>query len=220
MRKIYVVRHGETDWNNLAKLQGWSDIPLNSNGIELAVVTGKGLADVHFDMAFSSPLKRAYETGKLILKENRSASVPEIVIDERIKEIGFGEWEGLCCRKENFEIGDDRFWDFYNDPLGFEGAPGGESIKDVCRRTGEFLRELISSEEYEGMYIAVFTHGCALRAMLRVVYKDDDPFWRGHTPPNCSVNIIEAENGKALLTADDMVFYDRSLVRETYMSKK
>ncbi|MCR4591131.1 MAG: histidine phosphatase family protein [Lachnospiraceae bacterium] len=218
MRKIYIVRHGETDWNNAGRLQGWTDMPLNANGVELASITGKGLSDVHFDLAFSSPLIRAYQTGELVLKENRAGSVPDIIKDDRIKEIGFGKWEGLCCRKDNFEINDEKFWDFYNDPFGFEGGPGGESISAVCVRTGDFLQELINKAEYEGKCIAVFTHGCAVRAMLRVVYDKNDTFWRGQTPPNCCVNIIEAENGEARLTADDLVLYDPSLVRDMYMS--
>jgi len=220
LRKIYVVRHGETEWNSEGRLQGWTDIPLNSNGRALAVLTGKGLKDVHFDMAFSSPLKRACETGQLILGENRAGSVTDITVDNRIKEICFGAWEGLCCRKDNFEVGDESFFKFFKDPLGFEGAPEGESIKAVCERTGEFLRELINSPEYEDKCVAVFTHGCALRAMLRVVYAEDDPFWRGQTPPNCCVNIIEVREGTARLVADDMILYDPSLVRETYISDR
>ena len=56
--KLYIIRHGETDWNKEKRLQGQSDIPLNDYGRELARITGKALKDVHFDYVFSSPLSR------------------------------------------------------------------------------------------------------------------------------------------------------------------
>ena len=59
--KIYLIRHGETSWNTLGRLQGRTDIELNENGIRLAKITGEKLKDVHFDLAIASPLKRAYE---------------------------------------------------------------------------------------------------------------------------------------------------------------
>ena len=220
MKHIYVVRHGETDFNIRAILQGWSDKPLNNNGRELAVVTGRGLSDIRFDYAFSSPLIRAYETGEIILGENRAGSTKKIIIDDRIKEINFGEWEGLCCRKDNFEIGDPSFWDFYNDPLGFSGGPGGESMREVCKRTEDFLLELIHDDRYEDKSVAVFTHGCAMRAMLQMFYAEGEPFWHGQTPPNCCVNIIEVKGDVPELVADDKVYYDPSLVRDTYMQEK
>ena len=65
--KIYLIRHGETSWNTLGRLQGRTDIELNENGIRLAKITGEKLKDVHFDLAIASPLKRAYETAGLVL---------------------------------------------------------------------------------------------------------------------------------------------------------
>lgn len=93
--KIYLIRHGETSWNTLGRLQGRTDIELNENGIRLAKITGEKLKDVHFDLAIASPLKRAYETAGLVLGDR---NIP-ILTDERIEEISFGEWEGLCCRR-------------------------------------------------------------------------------------------------------------------------
>ena len=62
--KIYLVRHGETGWNRIHKLQGQSDIELNDVGRELAEVTAEGLKDIDFGLIYSSPLNRAYETVK------------------------------------------------------------------------------------------------------------------------------------------------------------
>ena len=65
--KLYLIRHGETDWNIERRLQGQVDIELNEFGRTLAVKTGKGLENIQFDICFTSPLKRARETAELIL---------------------------------------------------------------------------------------------------------------------------------------------------------
>ncbi len=85
--KLYIVRHGETAWNKARKIQGQADIPLNEFGRMLARKTGAGLADVHFDLCYSSPMSRAKETARLIL----AGSTTQIIEDARIVEIAFGE---------------------------------------------------------------------------------------------------------------------------------
>ena len=85
--KIYLVRHGETGWNRIHKLQGQSDIELNDVGRELAEETAEGLKDIDFGLIYSSPLNRAYETA-LILRRDRQQ---EILTDKRLLEINFGD---------------------------------------------------------------------------------------------------------------------------------
>ncbi len=96
--KLYIIRHGETSWNAEGRLQGQTDIPLNENGIRLAKITGEALKEVPFDLAISSPLKRARQTAELVLAGRQ---VP-VLEDARIEELSFGSWEGLGCRKANF----------------------------------------------------------------------------------------------------------------------
>ena len=214
--KIYIVRHGETKLNSEGRLQGWIDEPLIESGRELAKITGQKLSDICFHAAYSSPLKRAFETGQLIISENKAGSTDKIITDDRLKEINFGEWDGLCCTKSNFEIGDDSFWKIYSDPFHYEGPANGESILDVCKRTGAFWDELVSDKSLQDKNVIIFMHGCSLRAMLRKVYPADEPFWHGHTPPNCSVNIIEVVGAKAKLIEDDKVYYDENLISNAY----
>ena len=81
--QFYIVRHGETKANVDGYLQGWSNDPLNENGIRLAVITGQAMKDIKFDYCISSPLIRARETAEIILRESGN----EILIqtDDRIK---------------------------------------------------------------------------------------------------------------------------------------
>ena len=93
--EIYIVRHGQTMWNKEKRLQGSVDIELNENGKELAVITGKNLMDTHIDMIYSSPLKRAHETAKLI----RGDRDIKIITDDRLRELNFGSMEGESYEK-------------------------------------------------------------------------------------------------------------------------
>ena len=180
--KTYIVRHGETALNAKAVMQGRIDEPLNDNGRELAVLTGQAMKGIRFDRCVSSPLGRAVETAEIILRESGS-NIP-ISIDDRIIELNFGELEG----KKLSEMGKDGIL-FYTDPFHFIGFPNGETINDVCKRTQEFLQELIAKDD--GKTYLVSTHGCALRAMVNYLADDPSDFWLGHAPYNCSCTILE-----------------------------
>ncbi len=84
---IYIVRHGQTDWNVEGIYQGRIDIPLNKTGIEQAKRTREKLRGIKFDKVFSSPLKRAFETAQIICDN-------PIIKDDRIIERCNGELEG------------------------------------------------------------------------------------------------------------------------------
>ena len=136
--KLYIVRHGETDWNKSRRIQGQVDIPLNEFGKSLARKTAKGLQNVRFDYCISSPLCRARETARLIL-EGRDVPILE---DDRIMEMAFGDYEGKSLEKSRCELPDE-FQKFFTDPENFVPANGGESFADLKKRTGEFLGDLI-----------------------------------------------------------------------------
>lgn len=89
--EIYFVRHGETVWNTQKRFQGLSDSPLTEKGIEQAKLLSKKLENINFDKFYSSPLKRANDTAKLI-RGNRNQ---EIEIFDDFKEISMGEMEGI-----------------------------------------------------------------------------------------------------------------------------
>ena len=88
---LYIMRHGKTEWNELHKLQGQTDIPLNENGRKMAREAGKRYREIHFDICYCSPLIRAKETAELVLE---GRAVP-IVTDDRLMEMCFGEYPYL-----------------------------------------------------------------------------------------------------------------------------
>lgn len=214
MITIYTIRHGETDGNKAGELQGWTDKPLNEKGWDLAVITAKALSDVHFDVVYSSPLKRALETAQIMIQRNSHKA--SIITDDRLKELHFGEWEQRCVLPGKTNIPLDNIKAFYNDPYNFQNASDGESINHLCERTRDFFLEIINNPANEDKTILISTHGIAVRGFLNNIYKNKLDFWHGGLPDNCSVNVIEVTDGVAELIVDDKIFYDKDLSWNPY----
>lgn len=201
---IYIMRHGQTDWNAAKRLQGRSDTELNENGRELARRTGIALLDVPFTAAFSSPLKRAKETAVLALG---GRDIP-IVEDERLIEISFGVYEGLCSAKDHYEIPDKNFSRFFTAPDRYQVPEGGESFEQLHRRTADFLHDITTRQELEEETILVATHGAAGRALLNALRTFEmKDFWNGGVSPNCGIAILESHNGSIRLLKENQVYY-------------
>ena len=105
--QLYLIRHGQTDWNLRAMLQGRTDIPLNETGRRQAMEARERLAGVHFDAVYSSPLRRAMDTAQLVSGWPGEKICP----DERLTEIAFGPYEG----KDPHTLGP-AFACFFTDP--------------------------------------------------------------------------------------------------------
>lgn len=199
---IYLMRHGETDWNKARRLQGQSDIPLNEYGIELAVKTAEALAEVSFDMAFCSPLRRAEETAKIILGDRKTT----LRTDMRLKEINFGISEGICfdVAKQNPE---DPLHNFFCRPECYLPPEGAESFVQVAERGCDFLQEKILPLESHCKTVLIVAHGAFNRSLLNSItgtpLKD---FWRIGLP-NCAVSILSLDEGQFKVLEESKVYY-------------
>lgn len=202
--KIYLIRHGETDQNRKYCLQGHSDIELNEYGRKLARKTKEGLEDVDFNLIFTSPLKRAKETAQIIRGERE---IP-LIEEKRLMEIGFGDYEGLCSKEDNYTIPDKDFLFFFKKPECYVTPPGGESLTEVMERTGAFFEELIHNPEYEEKTILISTHGCALKAILANVRNTPlADFWGVGVHKNCAVTLLEVHHGRACVLEEGRIYY-------------
>ena len=138
MCTIYIIRHGQTDLNKKRVLQSRIDAPLNDEGIMQAEDAGERLRseDISFDMIFSSPLKRAVQTARIIAGDD----IP-LQIDERLLEMDYGPYEGADLTSPPPELSH-FFSDFVNNP-----APEGmEPLARVVERAGQFLSKVIGKE--------------------------------------------------------------------------
>ena len=157
----------------------------------------------------SSPLQRAVETARLVLGGRK---IP-IETDARIGEISFGDYEGLSMINPDYPLPDPDFHFFFDAPERYQAPPKGESIKQLIERTGDFLRELASSEVtmtemQREERILLSTHGAALRALLaNIEHTDIANFWRGCVPPNCAVSIVQFRDEKWKILECDRLYY-------------
>jgi probable phosphoglycerate mutase len=145
--RLWLARHGATDWSDAGRLNGWTDVPLNERGRLQARSLAERLAGRQFAAVWSSDLMRAIETARL--------AVGEPVPDGRLRELGFGSLEGR--RWEECPLGVRKALAAFD---GFE-APEGESVSQLCRRVHDFVEGLP-----EGGHL-VFTHGGVIRLLLR-----------------------------------------------------
>ena len=172
-------------------MQGRTDIELNQNGIDAAVALGCELADIRFDKIFSSPLKRAVHTARLIFGEPDCASrgVP-IETDPRLIEMSFGEGEGRSCDEWFSDASPYRF--FFTEPEKFPTPPGGENFEDVSARTKNFVQEVIEPLWPKAERVMIVAHGALnkgiMRYLLNLELKD---YWKNGLQENCQASVFE-----------------------------
>ena len=198
--RLYMMRHGQTDWNKKHLFQGRTDIPLNENGRYVAELTREGMKEIPFDIAFCSPLCRAKETAEIIL---RGRDI-ELIEDERIIEMGFGPYEATDMRSldECMEI-------FFKHPEQFEVPEGSESFEEVLEREGAFLEELRSHPNLQDSTILIATHGAALRGLICYMKQGGIArFWEGGVHKNCGVTIVDVINGNFKIVEEATILYD------------
>ena len=136
---IYIIRHGQTDWNIEHRTQGQTDIALNTNGIKQAELITEKIANLKIDSIISSDLKRAIDSADYTFK-----GIKEISHDSRIRECNYGDFNGQ-----------DSSLVVYEDHI-VEPFPNGESLKDVENRVRDFCNYL--KDNFEGKTIAIVAH--------------------------------------------------------------
>ncbi len=179
---LYLVRHGETDWNLARRIQGSTDIPLNATGRAQAATTGALLARRQWDAVYASPLSRAYDTASIIA--DRLGLAAPVAVDA-IVERNYGDAEGLA----DPELAR-RF------PANVE-VPGRESREEVVARVIPALLEL--AEAHPEQSIVVVSHGGVIRSVLGAV----DPTGTHGMIANGSVHSLRHDNGSFELIAFD-----------------
>jgi len=177
--RLYLIRHGETDWNAEGRLLSFTDRPLNTRGEEQAAGLAETLAGVPWDRAVSSPLVRARRTAEVVLAAR--ADAPALGIDECLREMDFGPYEGWT--EAQLEA----------DPMAVtrrrDGAqiPGVEPEEEVAERARSFLSSLDAADETT----LVVGHGRMLRILIAAALGLPPSFSRSLRMRNCRPAILE-----------------------------
>lgn len=187
MTKIYVTRHGETEWNKMRRMQGHLDSPLTTLGRQQAVWLGERLKEVAIDHIYSSPAGRAMETAALI---NQFKGLP-IQTSDRLKEIYLGSWEGKTqVEIEAYDA--ERYNHFWYQPECFVPS-NAESFESIIQRTGEQLEWI--AEAHPGNTVLVVAHAVVLKSMIAYVEKKTvKEFWNGPFMKSTCLNCFEKIN--------------------------
>ena len=158
--KIFLIRHGETDWTTAGKYCGHHDIPLNEIGKEQARQAGLQLLNEPLSAVFSSPLTRAKETAEIALAVAQHHHLPIQEIPE-LKEIHFGVLSGFTY-EQALERHADWYSQWLNNPFATT-PPGGESFTDFSTRVLRSWEQILTSGADS---VAVFSHGGAIRILM------------------------------------------------------
>ena len=180
--KLYLIRHGETDWNKEFKIQGSSDIELNEYGRELAFITREGLRHIPFDIAYTSPLKRAKETAEIILG---GRNIP-LYEDKRVQEACFGSFEGATLKE--LRERQDPFLKFFDAPEEFKKIEGCETHEEVIARSSDFFNDMILPNIYQ---------------------REIKEYWHAPRQENCGVTTIQIEDGVCHVLKESEIFYNK-----------
>ena len=158
---IYIIRHGQTDWNVEHKTQGQTDTALNTNGIKQAELFSQKILDLKIDSIISSDLKRAYMTAQIINKNLNK----KIETDKRLREFCFGTLEGITREKIAQEIWEE----FDKNPKQFNA----ETKEEIFGRIKSFIDDIKSNNINKNTLVV--THGGPIK-MIKYYLDNGDIF--------------------------------------------
>lgn len=187
MTTIYLARHGESDWNAANRFQGHSDRPLTDLGREQAQALGELVAAENVEAVYSSPLKRALETARIVAVR----SGLEVVEDEDLREVDTGSWSGLSRAEvqERFPEGFERW------TSGGAGWEDGESYEEMAERVLAAVNRIAAA--HPGGRVLIVSHGGPIRAIQGAANGMDIDEYRRLRPvePNARLTAVTFENG-------------------------
>ena len=175
MKYILLIRHGQSEWNKLNLFTGFKNIELSEQGIDEANKAGQNFKNLNikFDIVFTSELKRAQETAKIILKNlnqwDHLYGEGKIITDIKLNERDYGDLTGLNKKETADKFGEEQVHKWrrgYSDQ-----PPNGESLEDVVRRVKIYFEESINPaiQSADNNNILIAAHGNSLRALLIVM---------------------------------------------------
>jgi broad specificity phosphatase PhoE len=210
MLTVFLLRHGETAWNKLGRVMGRSQVPLGADGIQQIEKVAPLVAALELDGIYTSPLRRALQTAKLVAQ---GTNLP-ITKSEGLNEIAFGDWTG---RHFDDLIDDELYRRFIKSPAKTV-LPGGETISDVQGRGLRVINE--AAQKVPGGRFLFVSHGDVIRAILSHYMKLPLNEYRRLRVDNGSLSALQTDRRWAEIKYvnyfDDIILASR----EPYMAAK
>lgn len=157
--KLYLTRHGQTEWNLERRLQGWKNSNLTPKGRKGAELLRQRLRHVDLDVIFSSPSMRARETSEIIVKGRNI----DINFEDNLREIHSGKWEGKSL-SDIEKLYPEEYYAYQNTPDLYKADNGGETFFQLQERAISAIDKIINENKYENVLIV--THGVTARIII------------------------------------------------------
>lgn len=193
--RIYFIRHGETQYNVEERFVGTVDVPLNSRGMQQAEYARQALKGIEFDSIYSSPLKRAIQTAKIVMQGRK---LP-ILHAEGLREINCGDWEGKT-KEQTEALWKEEIYNWGHAPHLLR-IPNGETFQKASNRAFECFRKIV--EKYTGKTILMSSHMIIIQLLLlRLAEIPIRQFWEMPMLDNASISAatVDSNKGKAEIT--------------------
>mgnify|MGYP000846644176 FL=1 len=170
--KLYIVRHGETEWNVIKRFQGQLNTPLTEKGMEKLRKTGKKLENVLFDEVYTSELERTVNSAEIILNENNGYKNNKLELQKlaELNEVYFGVWQGLTYEEVFLKYPEEGNNYFYNVKNYKAENVEAEKLEDALERFLKGINKILDS--HESGNILVVTHGTVFEMFMNYVAND------------------------------------------------
>jgi len=190
--RLFLIRHGRTEWNTKRMIQGTIDTHLNEEGIQQAIALSKRLIDLYpIDLIYTSPSSRALKTAELINKKY----MVNLEIDSDLQEVDFGNLANHSIDTLDIEQPQyhQKFTDFIftNRKKGTPRPeiPGGEKITHIEKRIKSFTKNILA--EHRGQHIAAVSHGSLIKCLITYFSGESIRNYMPYWVDNTSLSIID-----------------------------
>ncbi len=163
MALMVILRHGQSIWNLENRFTGWTDVDLTEQGRREALEAGREMAHLRFDLAFTSKLKRAQETLRLILQAMGQTEIT-VFEDQALNERHYGDLQGLNKAETAQKYGAELVYQWRRSYA--TRPPGGESLEDTANRTLDYIHSQILPQLAAGKNVLISAHGNTIRCVL------------------------------------------------------
>lgn len=207
--RLYIVRHGETQWNKQGKIQGKLDTELTPDGVQQAKNVAKRLKNICFDAAYSSPLNRARVTAEYILAAQQQPL--ELHLDDTLMELGYGAWQGLSFDQVKQTDPENWFLNRYSPSL--MRIEGADSVVERVAQARSFVHLLY--QMYPMGTVLITSHAFAIRILMAACMGLPIEATRFFAFGNTSVSIMDlTENGPRLVLMGDVQHNEKGVQYE------
>lgn len=188
--EIVLVRHGQTEWNVQEIFRGHADIELNDTGRKQAGLLGEFLREPGIEAVYSSPLKRALDTARTIVRHHGI----ELQVTDGLNDMSFGDWQGVQVDvvKERYP----ELYEVWSDHPDQVRIPGGETLADVRERAMTVVDDAVA--RHKGRVVLV-THRVVIKLLtLALMGLDESSFWN-IVVDTCGVTTFRFSRGRFVL---------------------